>query len=238
MIKIEKTEVMNFDAAIRGMRKPMNSGNKSDSAWTYIENPITHNTAKFQFFIGKNDLELMKKLCNSGSDHRKFMRMIFVSMDITAPLYWWKEFDTYKVGTVANSTSTMHKIHSRDLTVDDFSTENLLQNGIKEPCTTYGIDYSFAGDSMDGMSIVISLLNFYRQKYIETGNKLYWYQLIQLLPSSYNQLRTITLNYEVLYNIYKSRKNHKLYEWRELCEWIEKLPYFMEIIKGEVLKNE
>lgn len=197
MITIEKTEVYGWKTAIRGMRNPMNSWDKDDSI--IDENGLVD--------IGENNLKLMKNLVKSGSDHSKFMRVIVVSMDITAPLYWWKEFDTYKVGTVRNSCSTMHKIHDKEFTLDDFSheqmttiTENMLKN-------------------------VIGILNVNRQEYIETKDKFYWWQMIQLLPSSYNQKATIQLNYQVLRNMYHSRKNHKLDCWVDFCKWIETLPY-------------
>lgn len=214
MIKFEHTETFNWEGAIRGMRNPHNSWDKSDSYWTYIENPETLNKAPFEFFIGDNDLTLMRSLAKSGSDHRKFMRMIIVSVDITAPLYWWKEFDTYKVGTVANSCSTMHKLHERDLTLRDFSCEYL------EP------------EAKDVLICVIQSLNALRNYYCDFKNKSDWYQMIQLLPTSYNQKRTIMLNYEVLRNMYHVRKNHKLDEWHTFCDWIKTLPY-SEIITGE-----
>lgn len=216
MIKFEHTEVMNFEGAIRGMRNPLNSWDKSDSGWVDFENydgggyPDGMGNA---FIIGLNDLVLMKKLIKAGSDHRKFMRQIIVSVDITAPLYWWKEFDTYKVGTVSNSCSTMHKIASKQIELSDFSIDNFEMEG-------EGID-------LEDMFInTISDCEYLRKKYLETKDKKYWRGLIQLLPSSYNQRRTITLNYEVLYNIYGSRRNHKLDEWRiGFMEWIESLPY-------------
>ena len=220
MIKIEHTDVYGFKAAIRGMRNPMNSWDKSDSLFFDDSKgdlrTISRKRHKSDFIfmeLGENDLALMKKLCKAGTDHRKFMRMIIVYVDVTAPLYWWKEYDTYKVGTVANSCSTMHKIHSRKLTLHDFSTEYL------EP------------DAKDVLMCVIDTLNALREYYCDFKNKGDWYQMIQLLPSSYNQKRTLMLNYEVLANIYKSRKNHKLDEWRTFCEWIETLPY-SEIITG------
>ena len=224
MIKIENVEVLGWEAAIRGMRNPMNSWEKSDSGFGcgndkeyFCENCssssyCTSRTTTYN--IGSNDLKLMHTLCKAGSDHRKFMRMINVSVDITAPLYWWKEFDTYKVGTVANSCSTMHKIHAKEFTLDDFSHEHLSDDSIKL------------------LKDIIFVLNFHREKYLETKDKKYWWQMIQLLPSSYNQKRTVMLNYEVLVNIYKSRKNHKLDEWVEFCKWIENLPY-SELITGE-----
>lgn len=234
MIKIENVEVIGWEAAIRGMRNPRNSWEKGDSKQigqilkseeiapgvkrTYWEPCVPYTS------IGTNDHALMMKLRNAGTDHRKFMRMITVYMDITAPLYWWKEFDTYKVGTVANSCSTMHKIAEKEFTLDDFSIEHLL-----------GLDDLNWGDTVPLVTLecVISALNVYRQKYLETQDKTYWWQLIQLLPASYNQRRTVMLNYEVLANIYKSRRNHKLDEWRELCNWIEDLPY-SELITGEL----
>ena len=244
MIKIENYEVMGWEHAIRGMRNPMNSWEKSDSYYTdncghiscsdciHWDNGCT-DTSPLPFKIGPNDHELMMKLRKAGTDHRKFMRMITVYVDITAPLYWWKEFDTYKVGTVANSCSTMHKIHERPFVWDDFSWDQLLNTGCNlrmlDPnegiCETITQPLHFFTD------YIIPVLNTCREKYIETKNKDYWWQMIQLLPSSYNQKRTIMLNYEVLANMYKSRKNHKLDEWRELCKWIEGLPY-SELITG------
>ena len=215
MLKIENTEVMGWEAAIRGMRNPMNSWDKSDSYATHIEDPETLETAKFEYFVGDADYNLMTKLRNAGTDHRKFMRMITVYLDITAPLYWWKEFDTYKVGTVANSCSTMHKIADKEFTLDDFSIEHLNDDVIEKP-----------------FKDIINCLNFFRELYIQNKDKDDWWQMIQLLPSSYNQRRTVMLNYEVLANIYKSRRNHKLDEWHTLCDWIETLPY-SELITGE-----
>ena len=203
MINIENVEVVGWEQAIRGMRNPMNSHSKSDSRF--------NDDTDFNI-IGDNDLSLMKKLAKAGTDHRKFMRMVTVYLDITAPLYWWKEFDNYKVGTVANSCSTMHKIHEKKFTLDDFSLEHLTDIGIYDnPVSVFGL--------------IISCLNECRLKYLATKDKEYWWQMIQLLPSSYNQKRTVMLNYEVLANIYKSRKAHKLDEWREFCKWIETLPY-------------
>lgn len=209
MIKIENYDVVGWEHAIRGMRNPMNSWEKSDS----FEFPPDDDGKPW---IGLNDLSLMKRLRNAGTDHRKFMRMITVYVDITAPLYWWKEFDTYKVGTIANSCSTMHKITEKEFVLDDFSHEHLF------------ID----DEAIDFLKHLVSGLNFYRTKYIQTKNKDYWWQIIQLLPSSYNQKRTVMLNYEVLANIYKSRKDHKLDEWRDFCKWIKTLPY-SELITGE-----
>ena len=215
MIKFERVEVMNWENAIRGARNPMNSWEKNDSKWD-ADYETDWNTCSFQ--IGLNDLSLLMRLRNAGPDERKFMRQIMVSVDITAPLYWWKEFDTYKVGTVANSCSTMHKIHAKEFTLDDFSTEHLS-------CL-----------SVDCLKKTISVLNFYRHCFNEPkmpeGKKMYWWQMIQLLPTSYNQLRTVTLNYEVLANMYAARKSHKLDEWRDLCAWIETLPY-SQLITGE-----
>lgn len=232
MIKIENIEVMGWEAAIRGMRNPMNSWDKSDSGTCGYPHHIgcancpDHKTCNHPFRndgvfkLGKADYELVMKLVKAGTDHRKFMRMITVYMDITAPLYWWKEFDTYKVGTVANSCSTMHKIAEKEFKMSDFSCEHMKPTSIKI------------------MHDIIDILNKYRADYNnpEAGKlgvkKNYWWQMIQLLPSSYNQRRTVMLNYEVLANIYKSRKNHKLDEWHTFCGWIETLPY-SELITGE-----
>lgn len=224
MIKIEKTEIYGIDAATRGMRNPLNSWEKSDSYFTHIEDPDTMETADFEYFVGDNDLQLMQKLAAAGSDHGKFLRMITVYIDITAPLYWWKEFDTYKVGTVANSCSTMHKIHAKEFTLDDFSHEHLIKDSV---IYNYGVD-SF--DTVDMMGAIVDMLNLLRDKYLETKDKVYWWQMIQLLPTSYNQKRTVMLNYAVLKNMYHARKEHKLDEWREFCAWIETLPYAKEVI--------
>lgn len=225
MLKIENTEVMGWEHAIRGMRNPKNSWGKSDSHWDYADQGSEYLTVDHfgdaDFNIGPNDQKLMTNLCNTGTDHRKFMRMIVVYVDITAPLYWWKEFDTYKIGTVANSCSTMHKIHAKEFDVNDFSHEHV------EELT--GDDYNM---SYDFLLRTVDILNYYRKKFLETGDKVYWWQLIQLLPSSYNQKRTVMLNYEVLANIYKSRRNHKLDEWHTFCDWIKMLPY-SELITGE-----
>lgn len=247
MIKFENTEVMNFEGALRGMRNPLNSWDKSDShecveSCDECENFINCNTnfepyfKKFweggpvdcDFAIGKNDMALAQKLIKAGSDHRKFLRQIFVSVDITAPLYWWKEFDTYKVGTVANSCSTMHTIHKRDLTLDDFSHEHLF-DGV-ERCD--GGENEYYENPTTALSYIIGCINFYRKKFVETKDKKYWWQIIQLLPSSYNQKRTITLNYEVLRNIrHSDRRNHKQDEWRVgFIEWIDFLPYAKELL--------
>jgi hypothetical protein len=250
MIKIENVEIVGFEAAIRGMRNPMNSWEKSDSGWTRVSHEEAvdiYNDDSIEiidecdrdedgvsfYIIGKNDRDLMMQLRNAGTDHRKFMRMITVYVDITAPLYWWKEFDTYKVGTVANSCSTMHKIAAKEFTLEDFSCEHLLSYWGEEkvnptiiyPCTP-----------MQHINQTIACLNVCRKKYLETKDKKYWWQMIQLLPSSYNQKRTVMLNYEVLANIYKSRLNHKLDEWRELCAWIETLSY-AELVTGPDLSR-
>lgn len=236
MIKIENTEVMGWDAAIRGMRNPMNSWENSDSNYrpilasrcdtctSYLLNNCDNcevyklcNSPNY-FLVGPNDLDLMTRLSKAGTDHRKFMRMITVYLDILAPLYWWKEFDTYKVGTVANSCSTMHKIADKEFTLDDFSHEHLYA-------------------PLQDLRPMIDLLNMYRERYLETKDKNDWWQMIQLLPSSYNQRRTIMLNYEVLANIYKSRKGHKLDEWNAFCDWIESLPY-SELITGKEEKAD
>lgn len=223
MIKFENTKVMGWEAAIRGMRNPLNSWEKSDSKMYVMTMNAEGFPEKHDFWIGPNDLHLMICLRNAGTDHRKFMRMIAVYVDITAPLYWWKEFDTYKVGAVANSCSTMHKIHEKKFTLEDFSCEHLF-----DFCP-----YSDT-DSMTVLRYTIGWLNYCREKYLKTKDKKYWWQMIQLLPSSYNQKRTVMLNYEVLANIYKSRKNHKLDEWSVgFMEWIESLPYSELITKKE-----
>lgn len=237
MLKIENTEVVGWEAAIRGMRNPMNSWDKSDSRFSLLDDcgDCTHCNLRFEECheqqIGPNDLDLMTRLRNAGTDHRKFMRMITVYLDITAPLYWWKEFDTYKVGTVANSCSTMHKIHEKEFTIDDFSCEHLYAEDDIE-----GMYYSTTAEeeftSTDVLKVVIESLNNYRKMYLATKDKKDWWQMIQLLPSSYNQRRTVMLNYEVLANIYKSRRNHKLDEWHTFCDWIESLPY-SELIIGK-----
>lgn len=263
MIRFENTEVTGWEHAIRGMRNPMNSWDKSDSTYCQILDNLTKENRKWRcagcknefvgrpncYLIGENDLDLMKRLRNAGTDHRKFMRMITVYVDITAPLYWWKEFDTYKVGTVANSCSTMHKIAAKEFTLDDFSHEHLYA-------------------PLQDLRSIIDLLNTYRERYLETKDKKDWWQMIQLLPSSYNQKRTVMLNYEVLANIYKSRRNHKLDEWCEhnestcpvnenticpnpkefllcedcfvgkgFCDWIKTLPY-PQLITGEEISQD
>lgn len=235
MIKIEETETYGWEAAIRGMRNPMNSWDKSDSAFgrnlaiPYAQNNpiIWFDKYGFEPYIGDSDLDLMKHLAKAGTDHRKFMRMIVVYCDITAPLYWWKEFDTYKVGTVANSCSTMHKIHAKRFSADDFSREYIRDDSIKRPQTQIvGTEDDNAYlDDAEILIYTIGILNELRELYITTKDKRYWYKMIQLLPSSYNQKRTVMLNYEVLANMYKSRKNHKLDEWHDFCDWIKTLPY-------------
>ena len=203
MIKVENIEVVGWEHAIRGARNPFNSWHRMDS--TFIGNNVK---------LGPNDYKLLTKLANAGSDHGKFMRMIMVYIDITAPLYWWKEFDTYKVGTVSNSCSTMHKIHDKEFVESDFSLERI--------CSSYTKDIN---------KLLIIELNALREKFLETKEKQYWDSMIQMLPTSYNQRRTIMLNYEVLKNMYHARKNHKLYEWVDFCRWIETLPY-SELITG------
>lgn len=273
MIKLENFEVMGWEHAIRGMRNPMNSWEKSDSVEinTTLKNreilpgvdSLEYTPCKPYIRVGKNDHELMMKLADAGPVHGKYRRMITVYVDITAPLYWWKEFDTYKVGTVANSCSTMHKIHAKEFTIEDFSCEHLIDSISEKPfdcevpngvsiCVdddggTGCLTVACHGNYHEGHSytdvlyvsqkdildmFVIPILNTNRNAYLKTKDKKYWWQMIQLLPSSYNQKRTVQLNYEVLANIYQYRKNHKLDEWRELCEWIEKLPY-SEIITGK-----
>lgn len=226
MIVFENTEVLGWEHAIRGMRNPKNSWEKSDSDWDFdcIEDPDNFYTykTKDEYEIGPKDHDLMMTLRRSGTDHRKFMRMITVYLDITAPLYWWKEFDTYKVGTVANSCSTMHKIHAKEFDISDFSTEHLI-TGPDSP--------------LELMHDTIAILNTMRKFYLETKDKKYWWQLIQLLPSSYNQKRTVMLNYEVLANMFAARCNHKLDEWKQLCGWMRTLPY-SELITGETRKLE
>ena len=236
MIKIEHVETLGWEAAIRGMRNPMNSWEKSDSDWHLIGAPGTNQAVandkylREKYCIGNNDLDLMRRLCNAGTDHRKFMRMITVYMDITAPLYWWKEFDTYKVGTVANSCSTMHKIADKEFTLEDFSCEKLIT---REQPLVEGVDAVEPPNAVWLMNRTIQTLNQYRNLYLQTKDKKYWWQLIQLLPSSYNQRRTVMLNYEVLANMYKSRRNHKLDEWVDFCAEIERLPHSELITKKE-----
>lgn len=241
MLKIENVEVAGWEAAIRGMRNPKNSWAKSDSHWDYVnQGPEYLTVAHFDdadFNIGPNDKKLMSTLRNAGTDHRKFMRMITVYLDITAPLYWWKEFDTYKVGTVANSCSTMHKIAAKEFTLEDFSCEHLCDNELellKEIINRLNMNriVFIAKDDkrVDQYSVMSD------ECYAKYKKKLWW-QMIQLLPSSYNQRRTVMLNYEVLANIYKSRRNHKLDEWHTFCDWIESLPY-SELITGKEEKAD
>ena len=204
MLKCERTAVMNLENALRGMRNPMNSWAKSDS----------YTDGDGNFVVGEGDLDLAVRLAKSGTDHRKYLRMIFVSVDVTAPLYWWKEYDTYKVGTVANSTSTMHRIHSKPFGREDFSCDRM--SDVALACLDHTIE----------------VLEERRQKYNETKDMAYWHDMIQLLPTSYNQMRTTTLNYENLINIYYARRNHKLPEWHVYCGWIGTLPYAKELITG------
>ncbi len=220
MIQLENTDVYGWEAAIRGMRNPMNSWDRSDSRFVDVFDDYENFRSSYirSAFIGENDHDLMMRLATAGSVHAKYRRMITVTVDILAPLYWWKEFDTYKVGTVANSCSTMHKIADKEFTLDDFSHEHL--RNYNETIIEVG---NIAPKDLLAATIVV--LNRYRQKYMETKDKTYWWQMIQLLPSSYNQKRTVQLNYEVLANIYRYRKDHKLDEWRDFCKWIEKLPY-------------
>ena len=206
MIKVEKIDVNGFEAAIRGMRNPMNSWNKSDSCYE---------TDGISYLVEKNDLDLMHRLYKSGPEHRKYLRMIHVTMDVTAPLYWWKEYDTYKISTVANSCSTMHKIHAKEFTLDDFSIDHLTPV------------------SMDILNITIGQLNVARDYFISTKDKSAWWQMIQLLPSSYNQKRTLDLNYETIINIIHQRTGHKLDEWNLFVEELKKLPYLAEIMNDE-----
>lgn len=215
MIKVENIETWGFEHAIRGMRNPMNSWDKSDSYG-----------ASNRWVVGENDLDLMKRLYKAGTEHRKYLRQIFVSFDITAPLYLWKEFDTYKVGTVSNSCSTMHKIASKEFSIDDFSHEHLSEDIIR---VTYN-DQDYLNSALDCFYDVIAMLNTYREKYLKTKDKKDWWQLIQLLPSSYNQKRTITMNYENVFNIIHQRENHKLDEWRDFVKILLDLPYVKEIM--------
>ena len=202
MLKLDHVTVMNLENAMRGARNPLNSWGRSDSAYN----------ANDEYVLGKNDLDLARRLCSAGSDHRKFIRQILVSMDITAPLYWWKEFDTYKVGTVANSTSTMHKIHSKPFTLEDFSVDHMTPATLAE------------------FEKWVEYMESVRLRYLESKDKADWYDMIQLLPTSYNQMRTVTLNYEVLANIYYARRSHKLTEWHTFCDAILELPYAKELI--------
>jgi hypothetical protein len=238
MIKIENVEIIGWEHAIRGMRNPMNSWDKSDSGICKggddgigCENCANYDSCEHTYDhswqLGKADHDLMMRLAAGGPTHAKYRRMIMVYVDITAPLYWWKEFDTYKVGTVANSCSTMHKIAAKEFTMDDFSHEHLF--------ISRNVPNQFRTTSKDWLLKTIQILNDWRKLYLKTKDKRYWWQMIQLLPSSYNQKRTVMLNYEVLAGIYPMRKNHKLDEWVEFCKWIETLPY-SEIIIGERVK--
>ena len=251
MIRLENTQVTGWEAAIRGMRNPMNSWEKSDTVPCPVKSQITEENKSWRcagckneygikeecFVIGENDRKLMLNLAKGGPVHAKYRRMIIVTVDITAPLYWWKEFDTYKVGTVANSCSTMHKIHAKEFTLDDFSHEHLFSNSFEE---NQHLNWSEKMSEDRGLIVtsdrilekIIDILNFYREAFLKTGDKCYWWQMIQLLPSSYNQKRTVMMNYEVLTHIYPDRKNHKLDEWHVFCDWIESLPY-SEVILGE-----
>lgn len=235
MIKLESTNVTGWDMAIHGMRNPMNSWNLSDSEWEFVEDPsIINPNDEVKFVLGPNDRKLAMSLANGGAVHAKYRRMIVVYVDITAPLYWWKEFDTYKVGTVANSCSTMHKIQAKEFVEEDFSCEHLFFGNVDSDTFDWYYDEDFKEywTSGDVLSQTIRVLNFYRLRFLSTNDKKYWWQMIQLLPSSYNQKRTVMLNYEVLNNIYFSRKDHKLDEWHTFCDWIKKLPY-PELIIGE-----
>lgn len=232
MIRIENVDVFGWEAAIRGLRNPKNSWEKSDSSFKHDEYSGEYSSD----FIGENDLKLMKNLCKAGPDHRKFLRMVNVTCDIVAPLYWWKEYETYKVGTVSNSCSTMHRIHAKEFTLDDFSHEHLSaeREDVSELLDVAGDGTNILVTPKSWLNITVCLLNNYRKRYIETGDNKYWWQMIQLLPSSYNQRRTVQLNYEVLLNMYHARKNHKLDCWKEFCKWmIETLPYFKELVLGD-----
>jgi hypothetical protein len=229
MIQIEKTEVVGFEPTIRGMRNPMNSWDKSDSK--FIEE-VDFDPCDYPdgFMLGKNDHELMRKLAKAGPVHGKYLRMIGVYMDVTAPLYWWKEFDTYKIGTVTNSCSTMHKIHAKEFTLEDFSHEHLIQdwnddNGEAFVYSDEKVQNLLNYSPLKVLELIIKAVNINREAFLKTNDKKFWWQMIQLLPSSYNQKRTIKLNYQVLSNIYPNRREHKLDEWREFCAWIEQLPY-------------
>lgn len=244
MLEISNVEIAGWRPAIRGMRNPMNSWGKSDSYATHIESLHTGEEVESQFIVGENDKDLMMRLAASGTDHAKFRRMIVVWLDILAPLYWWKEFDTYKVGTVANSCSTMHKIHAKEFELEDFSCEHLIKTPEsytdetrKElPITKVGARKMHVSPD-DGLRMICDILNYYRLEFLETKDKQYWWQMIQLLPSSYNQKRTVMLNYEVLHNIYHARKNHKLDEWLDFCDWIEGLPH-SDLIVGFTIGDE
>lgn len=252
MIKIENTEIVGWQAAIRGMRNPLESWDKSDSFWQCVDYDSLNENDIYEYEIGPNDLGLMKRLCKAGTDHRKFMRMLAVYVDILAPLYWWKEFDTYRAGVKylddpnpfdieMNSCSTMHCIHKKEFDISDFSFDHLINDWydldhadcvITSKPDDNGQGPSYYFDPWSVLKIQIDMLNKARGLYLETKDKHYWWQMIQLLPSSYNQKRTVMLNYEVLANIYKSRKDHKLDEWKEFCDWIRGLPN-SELITGE-----
>ena len=238
MIKIKDTEILGMRKAIQGMRNAMNSWDKSDSC--FIDPCCFYDNKSEEFYeynhIGEKDMELAKRLIKAGSSDRKFMRMIHVQADVTAPLYWWKEYDTYKVGTTSNSCSTMHKIADKEFTIDDFSHEQLLSWDY-DKCPTFNYKFDNDEDSeyictaQSVLKHIIYALNHYRNKYIKTKDKTFWWQMIQLLPSSYNQMRTIDLDYETLFSIYHQRKNHKLNEWRDFCKWILTLPYMNDFIE-------
>lgn len=251
MIRIENIDVWGWEHAIRGMRNPMNSWEKSDSEYKRMCSSLGPNEAPHwcnhcgydacdpflyeeQFIIGPNDLDLMRKLFAAGTEHRKFMRQIFISLDLTAPLYWWKEADTYKVGTEANSCSTMHKIHSKEFALDDFSWDQLLNTDCDLFELEWGKDYKTMVQPQHFLiQYIIPVLNICRKKYLETKDKKYWWQMIQLLPSSYNQRRTLTMNYEVAATIIRQREGHKLDEWNEFVKVLKGLPYMAEIMGGE-----
>ena len=235
MLKIEKFVLPSpeqWEIVIEGMRNPMNSWDRMDSYITNVEDYEILETGNSKFIMGDNDYDLAKRLCNGGSVHAKYRRMIPVFVTITAPLYWWKEFDTYKVGTVANSCSTMHKIADREFTFDDFSHEKLINSACMEIQEQH-----IRISPIQALATTIECLNSYRDLYLQTKDKKYWWQMIQLLPTSYNQKRTVMLNYEVLANIYKSRRHHRLDEWHTLCDWIEELPY-SELITGKEYEVE
>jgi len=232
MIKIENLETWGFEHAIRGMRNPMNSWAKSDSFYPPMPNEIKNYFVPKNFYLGPNDLELMRKLYLAGTEHRKFMRQIFISLDITAPLYWWKEFDTYKVGTVTNSCSTMHKLQEKEFAWTDFSAEHLLDDWFASNTLGYGDTPSITPNVL--MDLIIEQLNLYRAKFLETTDKKWWWQMIQLLPSSYNQRRTITMTYENAATIVHQRHSHKLDEWQNFVSvLVQDLPYFAEIAGKE-----
>ena len=253
MLKIENVEVLGWEHAIRGMRNPMNSWEKSDSNFFddsegHVCNICQGHGSMSLIEIGQNDLDLMKRLRNAGTDHRKFMRMITVYADITAPFYWWKEYSTYKVGTVANSCSTMHKIAAKEFGPNDFSYEHIddiwgYEPEVRDMAPT--IEFETRTDTItnyilgpdDILNLTIKMLNRCRDLYLQTKEKTYWWQMIQLLPTSYNQKRTVMMNYEVLANIYKSRKNHRLDEWHTFCDWVSELPY-SELITGKEYEVE